>query len=40
MRFLVNIWPTVYKVINEILYFAVSVIKGIFKYGFRQIKDK
>lgn len=39
MKFLIKIWPNVYKVINEILYFIVSVIKGIFKYAVRQIKD-
>lgn len=39
MSFLKSIWPTVYKIINRFLYFLVSLIKGIFKYAFRQIKD-
>ncbi|HKC14571.1 MAG TPA: hypothetical protein VKC89_01230 [Patescibacteria group bacterium] len=40
MNFLKKIWPTVYKVINEIIFFIVSVIKGIFHYALRQIENK
>ncbi|HVA96682.1 MAG TPA: hypothetical protein VND99_03425 [Candidatus Acidoferrales bacterium] len=36
--FLKKIWPFVYRVINGILYFLLSLIRGFFKMAFQMIK--
>lgn len=38
-RFLRQIWPTVYKIINTIFYFILTLIKTFFRLAFKQIKD-
>ncbi|MCL4418885.1 hypothetical protein M1146_02150 [Patescibacteria group bacterium] len=36
--FLINIWPTIYRVINAVIYFVISLIKGIVTLAIKQIK--
>lgn len=38
LYFLKKIWPTIYRIINEIIYFIFNLIKGIFSYAIKQIK--
>lgn len=38
MKFLLTIWPTIYKVINGLFYFLINLTKSIIVYGIRQIK--
>ena len=38
--FLIKIWPTVYRIINSILYFIISLIKVIVKAAFKQLKGE
>lgn len=37
-RFMVAIWPTVYRIVNQTLYFFLSVIKNIVSGIFKQLK--
>lgn len=38
MNYLKSIWPTIYRIINSILFFVISVIKGMVKIAVRQLK--
>ncbi len=35
---LIQIWPIIYRIINNSLYFLLTVIRGIVSYAIRQIK--
>lgn len=35
--FLKRIWPTIHRIISDIFYFIVSLIKGIISYAIKQI---
>jgi hypothetical protein len=37
-RFLKNIWPTVYRIINSFLFFVLSMTKKTVIYAIKQIK--
>lgn len=37
-RILVQVWPTIYRIINNTFYFIISVIKSIFKLAMDEIK--
>jgi len=34
----ISIWPTIYRIINTVLYFFLSLIKSIIKIAIEQIK--
>lgn len=36
--FLINIWPAIYRIINTVFYFVISLIKGIVALAIKQIK--
>lgn len=38
--YLREIWPTIYRIINAIFFFIVSVVKEIFRLAFRQMRDE
>lgn len=38
-KFLIQIWPTVYRIINGIFYFLLSLIKQTVNLAIKQIKD-
>ncbi|MDP2649395.1 MAG: hypothetical protein Q8P10_00970 [bacterium] len=38
--FFKKIWPTVYHIINGLLYFILSLIKDIIKFAIQQIKGE
>lgn len=38
-RFLYNIWPSVYKVINGTLYWLINFVKNLIKMMIGQIKN-
>ena len=37
---LIQIWPTIYRIINTVIYFLLSLIKGIVNLAIRQIKGE
>jgi hypothetical protein len=40
MVILKKIWPFIYRVINTVLYFLLSLIRGFFKMAFQMIKGE
>lgn len=38
-RFLILIWPTIYRAINSALYFLLNLIRSTIKFGIEQIKN-
>jgi hypothetical protein len=38
-RFLKNIWPTVYKIVNGTFYFLLNLIKSTVKYAIEEIRS-
>lgn len=40
MYYLKKIWPTLYKIINGLLYFSVHLIKSIVSRSLEQIRGK
>lgn len=36
--FLIKIWPTIYRIINKILYFILSLIKSVVSIAINQTK--
>ncbi|MDO8639816.1 MAG: hypothetical protein Q7R53_02725 [bacterium] len=37
---LIKIWPTIYRLINSLIYFIISLIKSIVSYSIKQIKGQ
>lgn len=38
MKFVIQVWPKIYRAINGTFYFLLSLIKGIVVYAVRQIR--
>lgn len=38
--FFIKIWPAIYRMINDFLYFIINLIKNTVKYAIRQIKGE
>lgn len=38
-RFLINIWPRIYRIINGTLYFIMTVIKSIVSMAIKQLRN-
>jgi len=37
--FLINIWPAIYRILNAIIYFIISLIKAIISIAIKQVKQ-
>lgn len=38
-KFLIKIWPTVYRTLNTAIYFIIFLVKEIVSRGIKQIKE-
>ncbi|HSX40621.1 MAG TPA: hypothetical protein VLF68_03325 [Candidatus Saccharimonadales bacterium] len=39
-RLFVQIWPTIYRLINSVLYFVISLIRAMVKIAISQLKQQ